>query len=59
MFQDRTQYFPPDDFSADLIPAHEGLSDEESEALNSRLILMLAKHIGDHSILGEAFDASK
>ncbi|MEP2028747.1 MAG: DUF2783 domain-containing protein [Paracoccaceae bacterium] len=49
----------PDDFYADLIATHEGLSDEESEALNSRLVLVLANHIGDQNILREALKASK
>ena len=49
----------PDDFYAELISAHEELSDEESEAFNKRLILVLANHIGDHAVLREALDASK
>lgn len=49
----------PDDFYADLIAAHDGLSDEESEAFNNRLILVLANHIGDHDVLREALATSK
>lgn len=49
----------PDEFYADLIAVHEGLSDENSEALNARLILVLANHIGDHDILREALTAAK
>lgn len=44
----------PDDFYADLIAAHEGLSDDDSAALNARLILLLANHIGDREALSEA-----
>ena len=44
----------PDGFYAELIAAHEGLSDDESVALNARLILLLANHIGDRAVLGEA-----
>ena len=44
----------PDDFYAELIAAHEGLSDDESVALNARLILLLANHIGDRAVLREA-----
>ena len=51
--------FSPDDFYADLIAAHEGLSDDESETLNNRLILVLANHIGSHDVLREALEASK
>ena len=49
----------PDDFYAALIAAHEGLSDEESEAFNARLILILANQIGDQSVLEAALDAAK
>ena len=48
----------PDGFYAELIDAHEGLSDEESAALNARLILLLANHIGDRNVLSEAISAS-
>ncbi len=37
----------PDDFYAALLATHDGLSCAESEALNARLILILANHIGD------------
>lgn len=49
----------PDDFYADLLAAHEGLSDDESDAFNARLILVLANHIGDQTVLRAALDASK
>jgi hypothetical protein len=39
---------------ADIIDAHTGLSMEESAALNARLVLLLANHIGDRGIVGEA-----
>ena len=44
----------PDDFYADLLAAHEGLTKAESDALNARLILILANHIGDREVLEEA-----
>ena len=43
-----------DDFYEALICAHEGLSEAESHALNARLILVLANHIGDLAVLQEA-----
>ncbi|MBL1405786.1 MAG: DUF2783 domain-containing protein [Rhizobiales bacterium] len=49
----------PDDFYAELIMSHEELSDEDSAAYNARLILLLANHIGDNSILSEALEAAK
>ncbi|WP_085307376.1 DUF2783 domain-containing protein [Planktotalea arctica] len=49
----------PDDFYADLLGAHEGLSKEQSDALNARLILVLANHIGDSDVLRGALEAAK
>jgi hypothetical protein len=48
-----------DDFYADLLAAHEGLSSEESNAFNARLLLILANHIGDRELLAEALNAAK
>ena len=47
-------FTPGDDFYEALIEMHQGLSDEESEAANARLILLLANHIGDIGVLREA-----
>lgn len=47
-----------DDFYAALLAAHEGLSKEESDAFNARLILILANHIGDRGVLDEALEAA-
>jgi hypothetical protein len=52
-------FSPGDDFYEALIEAHNGLSDEQSEALNARLILLLANHIGDLRVLREALQAAK
>ena len=52
-------FSPGDDFYEALIEAHHGLSDEQSEALNARLILLLANHIGDLRVLREALQAAK
>lgn len=48
----------PDDFYAELLTAHEGLSKSDSDAFNARLILLLANHIGDRTILTEALKAA-
>lgn len=48
-----------DDFYADLLAAHEGLSKAESDALNARLILILANQIGTRAVLREAIEAAK
>ncbi|QFS82846.1 hypothetical protein FIU97_08540 [Roseivivax sp. THAF40] len=46
----------PDDAYEMLLAAHEGLSRDESEALNARLILTLINHIGDPEVLREALE---
>ncbi len=48
-----------DDYYEKLLNAHEGLSKEQSDALNARLILVLSNHIGDMEILEQALDAAK
>ncbi|MDA5095079.1 DUF2783 domain-containing protein [Aliiroseovarius sp. KMU-50] len=48
-----------DDFYAELLAAHEDLTKEKSDALNARLLLVLANHVGDRSILTAALKAAK
>lgn len=48
-----------DDFYEALINAHQDLSMEESLALNARLVLLLANHIGALPVLQEALQAAK
>jgi hypothetical protein len=43
-----------DDFYETLIGSHQGLGDAQSHALNARLVLILANHIGDLTVLQEA-----
>ncbi len=47
-----------DGFYAELLLAHEGLGKKESDALNARLILLLANHIGDRKILRKALSVA-
>ena len=49
----------PDAFYAALLRAHEGLSEAETHALNARLVLILANHIGDLATLDEALIAAR
>lgn len=49
----------PDGFYAELLDLHDGLDREASEALNARLVLILANHIGDPDLLRQAFAAAK
>lgn len=48
----------PDGFYAELIAAHDGLDDDESAALNARVILILANHVGDRNVLSQALHAA-
>jgi hypothetical protein len=52
-------FSPGDEFYEQLINAHNGLSDEQSEALNARLILLLANHMGDLRVLRDALHAAR
>ncbi len=45
----------PDGFYAELLGLHEGRDKAESDAVNARLILVLANHIGDREVLRQAF----
>jgi hypothetical protein len=49
----------PDDAYEALIAAHDGLTREESEAVNARLILILMNHVGDLRVIRQAIDAAK
>lgn len=52
-------FSPGDDFYEALIDTHRDLSDEQSERLNARLILLLANHIGDIAVLREAMSIAR
>ncbi len=49
----------PDPFYEALIDTHRDLSDEQSHALNARLVLLLANHIGRQDVLLEALKAAR
>lgn len=48
-----------DDFYESLLTAHQGLSKAESDAFNARLILVLANHVGDETVLSQALEAAR
>jgi hypothetical protein len=48
-----------DTFYEQLLDAHLGLSAEQSELLNARLILLLANQVGDARLLQECLDAAQ
>jgi len=57
-FETGKRYFhaftPGDDFYEALIDTHRDLSDEQSVMVNAKLVLLLANHVGDISVLREA-----
>ncbi len=50
----RHPYMPGDAFYDRLVSAHRGLTDEQSELMTARLVLLLANHIGDLRVLDKA-----
>ncbi len=49
----------PDDFYEALLDAHQGLSAEQSHALNARLVLLLANQVGHLDTLKAALAAAR
>jgi hypothetical protein len=49
----------PDDFYEALIETHRDLDVAQSHALNARLVLLLANHVGRLDILREALQAAR
>ena len=47
-------FTPGDDFYEALIETHRDLSDEQSQLLNAKLILLLANQVGDIAVIREA-----
>lgn len=48
-----------DDFYEALIDTHRGLDAPQSHALNARLVLLLANHIGRVDVLAQALAAAR
>jgi hypothetical protein len=48
----------PDSFYEQLLDAHAGLSRDQSELFNARLILLLANQVGDAQVLRECLRAA-
>lgn len=49
----------PDDFYEALIDSHRDLTEPQSHALNARLVLLLANHIGRLDVLRQALQAAR
>ena len=55
-----TLYFQDaDTFYEQLLDAHNGLDQAQSEMLNARLILLLANQVGDAQVLRDCIAAAK
>jgi Protein of unknown function (DUF2783) len=52
-------FTPGDDFYQMLIDTHRGLSDEQSQMVNAKLILLLSNHIGDMQVLRQAMTLAR
>ena len=48
-----------DQFYERLLDAHQGLTREQSELLNARLVLLLANQVGDVKVLAECIEAAR
>ncbi|GAB3364209.1 MULTISPECIES: DUF2783 domain-containing protein [Giesbergeria] len=48
-----------DDFYEALLTAHQGLTTAQSHAMNARLVLLLANHIGDNAVLAQALQLAR
>ena len=48
-----------DGFYAELLETHTDLEVEVTHALNARLVLILANHIGDNQVLSEALGTAR
>lgn len=55
----RHPYMPGDAFYDRLVSAHRGLDDAQSEAMQARLVLLLANHIGQLDVLQQALAAAR
>jgi hypothetical protein len=49
----------PDAIYQILLDAHDGLSAEQGEIMQTRLILLLANHIGDPAVIAQAVAAAR
>jgi hypothetical protein len=54
-----SQFKDPDTAFVALIEARRGLSQDEAAALDAKLVLILANHIGDIDVLREAIALAK
>jgi hypothetical protein len=49
----------PDGFYEELIDSQRDMSESEAELMNCKLVLILANHVGDRTILREAIHRAR
>jgi hypothetical protein len=49
----------PDGFYYQLIESQRELSDAQAELMTTKLVLILANHVGDRQVLGEAIELAR
>ena len=54
-----SNFAKPDDAFRAIVEAHRGLSEAQSADFDAALVLILANHIGDIEVLGEAIALAK
>ena len=54
-----SQFADPDAAYVALVAARRGLSETEAAALDAKLVLILANHVGDLDVLNEAVALAK
>jgi hypothetical protein len=52
-------FTPGDDFYEALIETHRDLTDDQSSLVNATLVLLLANHVGDLTVLREAMQIAR
>jgi hypothetical protein len=55
----RSNFEKPDDAFRAIVEAHRGLTEAQSADLDAALVLILANHIGDLGVLGEAIELAR
>ena len=55
----KSQFANPDEAYVALVEARRGLTEEQAAALDTRLALILANHIGDLDVLKDAIALAK
>ena len=54
-----SNFAKPDDAFRMIVEAHRGLAEAQSADLDAALVLILANHIGDLEVLGQAIELAK